>query len=201
MQSTNEELETTNEELKSLNEELEDINEELAKRSKQLDDANARYSEMVERMPWPMVLTTSDGSIGIYNSAAQRLFGFATPSNDGMKLREVPMSSDNHEKLAGHLASACDKKQNVTVEPFQLSTNSGSQSVRVHIKPMFLAEKSQGALVMFEPLSSDGDGNRDGKRKSNGRNGAKSNGKQRAPVARTKTSKVKTRKKSGAKRR
>jgi len=44
-----------------------------------------------------------------------------------------------------------------------LDTNAGKQSIRLHIKPLYSGKKSDGALVMFEPISPagvDGDGKR-----------------------------------------
>src|SRR5216684_300376 len=77
LETTGEELETTNEELQSLNEELETTNEELSSRTRELDEVNARYSEMLERMPWPVFLVDDDVRIHMFNSAAQKFFGFA----------------------------------------------------------------------------------------------------------------------------
>jgi two-component system CheB/CheR fusion protein len=171
LQSTNEELETTNEELKSLNEELEDINEELAKRSRQLDEFTERYSEMVEQMPWPLVLARADGTINIYNSAAHELFGFAVPSAAGMNITQLPMTSANHVDLTEYIKQAAATKKNFIVEDFRLSTNSGIGNVRVHIRPMPVGEKEKGALVMFEPVNggnSRGNGRRNGPAKKNG---------------------------------
>lgn len=153
LQSTNEELETTNEELKSLNEELEEINGELNKRSRQLDEFTERYSEMVEQMPWPLVLARADGTINIYNSAAQNLFGFATPAN-GMNLRQIPMTQNNHIDLAEHIKEVAETKRTLVVEDFKLSTNSGIGATRVHIRPMPVGEKEKGAMVMFEVVGS-----------------------------------------------
>src|SRR5215472_8358831 len=99
LQSTNEELETTNEELQSLNEELETTNEELSSRTRELDEVNARYSEMMERMPWPVLLVNDDTLIYMFNSAAQRLFGFAHPSEKGMKLAELPLNNAARQAL------------------------------------------------------------------------------------------------------
>src|SRR6185312_12870146 len=99
LQSTNEELETTNEELQSLNEELETTNEELSSRTRELDEVNARYSEMMERMPWPVLLVNNDTLIYMFNSAAQKLFGFAHPSERGMKLEELPMDNRSRQAL------------------------------------------------------------------------------------------------------
>src|SRR5215813_7866793 len=92
LQSTIEELETTAEELQSANEELETTNEELSSRTRELEEVNARYSEMMERMPWPVLLVNDDTLIYMFNSAAQRLFGFAHPSEKGMKLAELPLN-------------------------------------------------------------------------------------------------------------
>lgn len=99
LQSTIEELETTNEELQSLNEELETTNEELSSRTRELDEVNARYSEMMERMPWPVLLVNNDTLIYMFNSAAQKLFGFAHPSEKGMKLAELLLDNTSRQSL------------------------------------------------------------------------------------------------------
>jgi two-component system CheB/CheR fusion protein len=151
LQSTNEELETTNEELKSLNEELEDINNELGKRSKELDETNSFYKVMLDRMPWPMLLVSSDGRISRYNSGAKEFFGFATPSRDGMSLQELPMSQKNRADLSKNLKIACADGKRMMVDGVSMDTNSGNGKVRVHITPLQHEQSDYGVLVAFEP--------------------------------------------------
>jgi two-component system CheB/CheR fusion protein len=150
LQSTNEELETTNEELQSLNEELETTNEELSSRTRELDEVNARYSEMMERMPWPVFLVDQEGLIYMFNSAAQKLFGFAQPSERGMKLEELPM--DNRSRLAllrRHQSSVQTQKQS-SLRNLHLVTNRFDGESDVHFTPLSRDTEKHGVIVMFE---------------------------------------------------
>ncbi len=168
LQSTNEELETTNEELKSLNEELEDINDELGKRSRELDDLNEHYAQLVERMPWPMFLVTPGGKVQLFNTAAQKLFGFATPVPMSMSLNEVPMSHANRARIQEEIAQARESNSAAVVGMGKLSTNAASRPVRLHITPLN-GGFDKGTLLVFEPLN-------DVPAKSRNGNGASSNG-------------------------
>lgn len=100
LQSTNEELETTNEELQALNEELGTTNEELEVRSKEVDELNARFSETLEHMPWPLLLVSEQGRVQFWNAAVTRMFGLEAKSVIGLQLSQVPVS----EKLRSLLA-------------------------------------------------------------------------------------------------
>lgn len=150
LQSTNEELETTNEELQSLNEELETTNEELSSRTRELDEVNARYSEMMERMPWPVFLVDQEGLIYMFNSASQKLFGFAEPSERGMKLEELPMDNRSRQALVRRHQSAVQTKRQASLRHLHLVTNRFDGETDVHFTPLARDSERQGVIVMFE---------------------------------------------------
>ena len=161
LQSTNEELKTTNEELQSLNEELETTNEELSLRSRELDDVNARYSEMMERMPWPVFLVDQGGLIYMFNSAAQRLFGFAEPSERGMRLEELPMDSRSRQAMMRRHKSAVQTQKQSSVRGLKLVTNRFEGLADVHFSPLSRANEKHGVIMMFE-VEQQGQGKQDG---------------------------------------
>jgi two-component system CheB/CheR fusion protein len=182
LQSSNEELETTNEELQSLNEELETTNEELAQRSRELDETNARYSELMERMPWPVLLIDPKLNVVLWSTAAQALFGFATPSDKGMTLHEVPMDRRLQEDIVRQCREVTRNGRPRIIRNRRLRTPRFDQPVNVHFAP--ISEKSVGReiLLMFEPLP------------RNARNNAKSRSKPRnSRPARTRATKKKRR--------
>jgi two-component system, chemotaxis family, CheB/CheR fusion protein len=149
LQSTNEELETTNEELQSLNEELETTNEELSSRTRELDEVNTRYSEMMERMPWPVLLVNDDTLIYMFNSAAQKLFGFAHPSEKGMKLQELPLDNKaRHAMLRRHRSVMQTNKQS-NIRNFHLTTNRFDGLADVHFTPLS-GDTGRGVIMMFQ---------------------------------------------------
>jgi len=149
LQSTNEELETTNEELQSLNEELETTNEELSSRTRELDEVNARYSEMMERMPWPVLLVNDDALIYMFNSAAQKLFGFAHPSEKGMKLQELPLDNKARQAMLRRHRAVTQLGKQLHIKNFHLTTNRFTGVVDVHFTPLS-TETGHGVIVMFQ---------------------------------------------------
>jgi|SRR5689334_557693 len=149
LQSTNEELETTNEELQSLNEELETTNEELSSRTRELDEVNARYSEMMERMPWPVLLVNDDTLIYMFNSAAQRLFGFAHPSEKGMKLQELPLDNKARQAMLRRHRTVIQLRRQSNIRNFRLTTNRFDGAADVHFTPLS-TETGHGVIVMFQ---------------------------------------------------
>jgi two-component system, chemotaxis family, CheB/CheR fusion protein len=151
LQSTNEELETTNEELQSLNEELETTNEELSARTRELDEVNARYSEMMERMPWPVFLVKEDEAIYMFNSAAQTLFGFASPSVLGMKLNEIPLDSGTRAVLVQRHRAVVDNHTSSLVRNRRITTNRFQGRVNIHFMPLSKGSSGHGVIVMLEP--------------------------------------------------
>jgi two-component system CheB/CheR fusion protein len=150
LQSTNEELETTNEELQSLNEELETTNEELSSRTRELDEVNARYSEMLERLPWPVLLADEGGLIYMFNSAAQKLFGFAQPSERGMHLEELPMDSRSRQGIMRKHRAAVDTQKQASARGLHLVTNRFEGETNVHFTPLTRDTEKHGIIVMFE---------------------------------------------------
>jgi two-component system, chemotaxis family, CheB/CheR fusion protein len=150
LQSANEELETTNEELQSLNEELETTNEELSARSRELDEVNARYSEMVERMPWPVLLVNEDGAIYMFNSAAQNLFGFASPSAKGMQLHELPLDAASRAVLVKRYRAVVATHESFKIRKRPISTNRFDGLVNIHFVPLSKGSAGHGVIVMFE---------------------------------------------------
>jgi two-component system CheB/CheR fusion protein len=150
LQSTNEELETTNEELQSLNEELETTNEELSSRTRELDEVNARYSEMLERMPWPVLLADQSGLIYMFNSAAQKLFGFAEPSERGIKLEELPMDNRSRQAILRRHLSAVQTRKQASIRALHLVTNRFDGETHVHFTPLARDSERNGVIVMFE---------------------------------------------------
>ena len=150
LQSTNEELETTNEELQSLNEELETTNEELSSRTRELDEVNARYSEMMERMPWPVFLVDHEGLIYMFNSAAQKLFGFAEPSERGMKLEELPMDNRTRQALLRRHQAVVQTQKQAILRNHHLVTNRFDGESDVHLTPLSRSSEKHGVIVMFE---------------------------------------------------
>ena len=149
LQSTNEELETTNEELQSLNEELETTNEELSSRTRELDEMNARYAEMMERMPWPVLLVNDDTVIYMFNTAAQKLFGFASPSEKGMRLEELPLDNTARQTILRRHRSVMQTRKQSNLEDFQFTTNRFNGVADVHFTPL-TTETGQGVIVMFQ---------------------------------------------------
>src|SRR5215472_8596439 len=149
LQSTNEELETTNEELQSLNEELETTNEELSSRTRELDEVNARYSEMMERMPWPVLLVNDDARIYMFNSAAQKLFGFAHPSEKGMKLQELPLDTKARQTMLRRYRAVIHFGKKSHIKNAQLVTNRFDGLADVHFTPLS-TDTGHGVIVMFQ---------------------------------------------------
>ena len=149
LQSTNEELETTNEELQSLNEELENTNEELSSRTRELDEVNARYSDMMERMPWPVLLVNDDALIYMFNSAAQKLFGFAHPSEKGMKLQELPLDNKARQAMLRRHRAVTHLGKKSHIRNFHLTTNRFNGVADVHFTPLS-TETGHGVIVMFQ---------------------------------------------------
>jgi two-component system CheB/CheR fusion protein len=182
LQSTNEELETTNEELQSLNEELETTNEELSSRTRELDEVNARYSEMLERMPWPVLLADQAGIIYMFNSAAKRLFGFADPSERGIRLEELPMDSRSRQAILRRHQTAVAMKKPSSLRRLHLVTNRFDDEVDVHFTPLARDSGRNSVIVMFEVQQG-------GKETRNGRKPASQN--KKAPAAKKKMKKRK----------
>src|SRR5713226_2210037 len=163
LQSANEELETTNEELQSTNEELETTNEELQLRGKELDSLNARYSDNLENLPWPVMLVDRNQNILIWNSPARRLFGFGTASSTvGLSLARLPLPKETTSALVRRYRSALIKTKFVVAKAVALKGTRFHGLMDIHFKPLSKEGDSGAVLIMFRPLhpesGSDGEG-------------------------------------------
>jgi two-component system CheB/CheR fusion protein len=152
LQSTNEELETTNEELQSLNEELENMNEELEARTRELDWLNQRYSDTLERMPWPVLVVGGDSKLQFWNSAAERLFAISSQSVQGVQLELVPVESELKKTL---LRGA--RKVLATGKPAFLRNpsvgNRATDNMEIRFEPLSPEGAQKGVLIMLAPFS------------------------------------------------
>ena len=152
LQSTNEELETTNEELQSLNEELETTNEEMDLRGKELDQLNARYSDTLENLPWPMMLVDRDQNILIWNSGARKLFGFSpTVSTAGLNLPGLPVPKDTANGLLRRYRSTLIKAKSVIARGVALKGTKFHGLMDIHFSPLSREKDTGAVLIMFRP--------------------------------------------------
>src|SRR4029077_621531 len=149
LQSTNEELETTNEELQSLNEELETTNEELTSRTRELDEVNARYLEMIERMPWPVLLVNDETVVYMFNSAAQKLFGFANPSDKGIRLKELPLDNNTRLAMLRRHHSVLQTGKASHIRNCRFITNRFDGMTDIHFTPLSAGAAGGGVIVIF----------------------------------------------------
>jgi len=150
LQSTNEELETTNEELQSLNEELETTNEELSSRTRELDEVNARYSEMIERMPWPVLLVNDDTVVYMFNSAAKKLFGFANPSEKGIRLQELPLDNNTRLAVLRRHRLVTQSRKSSSIHNCHFITNRMDGSTDIYFTPLSDATAGGGVIIIFQ---------------------------------------------------
>jgi len=150
LQSTNEELETTNEELQSLNEELETTNEELSSRTRELDEVNARYSEMIERMPWPVLLASDDTVVYMFNSAAKKLFGFAHPSEKGIRLQELPLDNNTRQAVLRRHRLVSQSHNASSIRNCRFITNRMDGTTDIYFTPLSGATAGGGVIIIFQ---------------------------------------------------
>lgn len=151
LQSTNEELETTNEELQSLNEELETTNEELSSRTRELDELNARYVEMMERMPWPVFLINEDTLIFTFNSMARQTFGFAQPSEQGMRVEELPLDQNTRKAMLRRHHQVLRTGKESNIHQSHIVTNRYEGPADIRFTPLSSPDNAgRGVIVMFQ---------------------------------------------------
>jgi two-component system, chemotaxis family, CheB/CheR fusion protein len=157
LQSTNEELETTNEELQALNEELGTTNEELEVRSKEVDELNARYSETLERMPWPLLLVSENGKVQFWNTAATRMFGLEAKSIIGLQLSQVPVSEKLRSLLTRNHRDVLARGRGKAVRDFEIEMNSFTGSVDMQFVPL-PDERSRSVIIALQVTPGNGGG-------------------------------------------
>jgi two-component system CheB/CheR fusion protein len=152
LQSTNEELETTNEELHSLNEELENMNEELETRTRELDALNLRYSDTLERMPWPVMVVGADSAIQFWNTAAQNLFGISARSVVGIALQLVPLESDLRKSLLRGTSKVLSTHKPTVLRTKATGKQRGPE-MEIRFEPLSPEATQSGVLIMLVPFS------------------------------------------------
>lgn len=152
LQSTNEELETTNEELQALNEELGTTNEELEVRSKELDDLNARYSETLERMPWPLLLVDENGKVQFWNMAAAQLFGLESKSVVGLQLSQVPVAEKLRTLVNRNYREVLARGRAKAVRDCEVDMNYYKGRVNVQLTPLS-NQHSRSVIIALKPVS------------------------------------------------
>jgi two-component system CheB/CheR fusion protein len=152
LQSTNEELETTNEELQALNEELGTTNEELEVRSKELDELNLRYSETLEKMPWPIALVADEGRVQFWNAAAARLFGLAPKSVIGLQLKQLPFEQKLRELLVRNYRDTLGQRKVKVVHNCHVDIGSFLGDVNIQFTPLLGENTSGSVIIVFEPF-------------------------------------------------
>lgn len=182
LQSTNEELETTNEELQALNEELGTTNEELEVRSKELDELNLRYSETLERMPWPLLLVNDQGEVQFWNGAAVKMFGLGPKSIVGLQLSQLPVAERLRAVLLRNYREVLGRGRPKTVRDCRVDMSSYVGSVNLQLTPLS-EEHSRTVIIALEPVNSPrgtrGNSNRPNSGKSTNTKAKKSNRKDR----------------------
>ena len=152
LQSTNEELETTNEELQSLNEELENMNEELEARTRELDWLNQRYSDTLERMPWPVLVVGADSKLQFWNTAAQRLFAISSQSVTGVQLELIPIESELKKTLLRGTRKVLSTEKPLVLRS-TLTSNREPLTLEVRFEPLAPEGSQKGVLIMLAPFS------------------------------------------------
>jgi nitrogen-specific signal transduction histidine kinase len=104
---------------------------------------------MLERMPWPVLLVKDDGLIYMFNSAAKNLFGFASPSDHGMRLEELPLDNEARQIMQRRHKAVVQTRKESKIEDFHLTTNRFHGMAEVHFTPLSIGT-GQGMIVMFQ---------------------------------------------------
>lgn len=151
LQSTNEELETTNEELQSLNEELENMNEELELRTRELDSVNLRYSDTLERMPWPVMVVDGESNFQFWNSAAQRLFQIAARSVVGVQMALVPIEAELRKTLIRGTQKARTSQKAVMLRQ-ESDAKTELNNMEIRFEPLSGESAQKAVLIMIGPF-------------------------------------------------
>jgi two-component system, chemotaxis family, CheB/CheR fusion protein len=152
LQSTNEELETTNEELQSLNEELENMNDELERRTRELNELTARYAETLRGMPWPVLMVDREERIQLWNTAAQRLFGVGATSVVGVRIDQLPISSQLRSSIVRKYRYVLANRKAMVLRNEEFETQKIKGTFDLHFTPIGRdSGQLDGVLVMFGP--------------------------------------------------
>jgi nitrogen-specific signal transduction histidine kinase len=85
----------------------------------------------------------------MFNSAAQRLFGFANPSEKGMKLQELPLNNTARQAILRRHRSVIQTRKQSNIRDCHLVTNRFDGVADVHFTPLS-TETGHGVIVMFQ---------------------------------------------------
>ena len=119
--------------------------------------------------------------IYMFNSAAQKLFGFAHPSEKGMKLQELPLDNAGRQAMLRRHRSVIQTRKQSTIRNCRLVTNRFDGIVDVHFTPLS-TETGSGVIVMFQVERQNPNSKRPAAMKI-----AKKNGKPDAPAEKKKS--------------
>jgi hypothetical protein len=85
----------------------------------------------------------------MFNSAAQKLFGFAHPSEKGMKLAELPLNNTARQALMRRHRSVIHTGKQSNIHNAHLTTNRFEGVADIHFTPLS-TETGHGVIVMFQ---------------------------------------------------
>jgi two-component system CheB/CheR fusion protein len=156
LQSTNEELETTNEELQSLNEELETTNQELEERTKELDQVNDVYLQTLQEIRLPVMLVNQERYIEFWNNGAVRAFGFKSQPPVDLTIEQLPLSEELRKLLIRRHQTVLLKGQPMIARAQSLGGKLNS-TADIHFSVLPKEDRTKSVLIIFEPVSGDGE--------------------------------------------
>jgi hypothetical protein len=81
--------------------------------------------------------------------AAQKLFGFAHPSEKGMKLQELPLDNKARQAMLRRHRAVIQLGKQSHIKNFHLTTNRFNGVTDVHFTPLS-TETGLGVIVMFQ---------------------------------------------------
>jgi two-component system CheB/CheR fusion protein len=169
LQSTNEELETTNEELQSLNEELETTNQELEERTKELDQVNDVYLQTLQEIRLPVMLVNQERYIEFWNTGALRVFGFKSKPPVDLTIEQLPLSAELRNLLIRRHQTVLVKGQPMIARAQSLGGKLNS-TADIHFSVLPKEDRTKSVLIIFEPVSGDGEAPTKNKKSRNNRN-------------------------------
>jgi PAS domain-containing protein len=104
----NEGLKTASYGVAVLNNQLEWMHEELESLSRQVVHLRAGYTQALDHMPFPAVLTDREGKVEAWNTAAQQIFHLAVDASVGIDLSEFPVQPSLGQVLSRKLRAVVE---------------------------------------------------------------------------------------------
>ena len=96
-----------------------------------------------------MLLVKDSGLVYMFNSAAKKLFGFASPSDKGMQLEELPLDNESRMAMQRQHKSVVQTRKQAKIQDLRLTTNRFHGMAEVHFTPLSI-ETGRGMIVMFQ---------------------------------------------------